>query len=312
MLRATDLRGVIPPITTPITPEEEIDRAAVGRIIEYLLDGGVGAVFTIGSSGEGPSMTDEQRAEMIDACADALAGRAPLLAGVSSTSFRRSLQCAHDAAERGADAIVATCPFYFFYGQEDLYNYFTRLAEESPLPLFIYDIPSRADNDLDLETLVRLSEHERILGVKDSSGDLAKAIKLVNALGDRDDFATFQGSEPLVAPALLMGMDGAVLGIANACPHLCVELVDAAKAADIAKARELQDRVNQIFPYFFAAEPGTSNVGSIVGAMKTVQEMLGLCSRRTFFPARQISDEDVQKIRAIIDPAIEAGWIKMP
>ncbi len=78
------------------------------------------------------------------------------------------------------------------------------------------------------------------------------------------------------------------------------------------RRRRRTDRVNQIFPYFFAAEPGTSNVGSIVGAMKTVQEMLGLCSRRTFFPARQISDEDVQKIRAIIDPAIEAGWIKMP
>jgi len=312
MLQATDLTGVIPPITTPITPEEEIDRPAVARIIDYLLDAGVGGIFVVGSSGEGPSMTDEQKAEMVDACADALAGRLPLLAGVGSTSFRRSLQGAHDAAERGADAIVATCPFYYLYGQEALYQYFTRLADESPVPLFIYDIPARADNPLTLETLLRLSEHERILGVKDSSGDLARAIQLVNALAGREDFATFQGSEPLIAPSLLMGMGGAVLGIANVCPHLCVELVSVAKAGEVARARELQDRVNQIFPYFFAAEPGTFNVGSIVGAMKTVQEMLGLCSRRTFFPARPITDQDVEKIRAIVGPAMEAGWIKVP
>lgn len=312
MLQASDLSGVVPPCTTPITADETVDRQAVGRIIDYFLDARVGGVFVLGSSSEGPSMTNEQRAEMVDAAADALAGRSPLLAGVSSTSFGRSVQCAQDAAERGADAIVATCPYYFFYGQEDLYNYFTRLAESSPLPLVIYDIPSRADNEIELDTLLRLSEHERILGVKNSTGDLARAIRIVNALGDRDDFVIFEGSEPLIAPSMLMGMHGAVLGIANACPHLCVELVEAGMAGDVAKARELQGRVNQIFPFFFVAEPGTFNVGGIVGAMKAAQEILGLCDRRTFFPARHITDEDVEKMRAILDPALEAGWIKMP
>lgn len=312
MLQASDLRGVVPPCTTPITGDEKIDRKALGRIIDYFVDAGVGGIFVLGSSSEGPSMTNEQRAEVVDAAADALAGRLPLLAGVSSTSFGRSLQCAADAAERGADAIVATCPFYFRYGQEELYSYFTRLAESSALPLFIYDIPARADNEIEAETLLRLSEHERILGVKDSSGDLARGIRIVNALGERDDFVIFQGSEPLVAPAMLMGMHGAVLGIANACPHLCVELVAAGAAGQVGRARELQERLNQVFPFFFAAEPGTANVGSIVGAMKTAQEMLGLCSRRTFFPARQITQADAEKIRAIIGPGIEAGWIKMP
>jgi len=312
VLQAGDLSGVIPACTTPITDDESIDREAVARIIEYFLDAGVGGIFVLGSSGEAPSMTDEQRAEMVATAADGLAGRAPLLAGVSSTSFGRSLQCAHDVADHGADAIVATCPFYFFYGQEDLYNYFTQLAERGPLPLVIYDIPAHADNEIEVGTLLRLSEHERILGVKNSTGDLARAIRIANALGDRDDFVIFEGSEPLIAPSMLMGMDGAVLGIANACPHLCVELVEAAAEGQVERARELQARLNQIFPMFFAAEPETFNVGGIVGAMKAAQEILGLCKRRTFFPARQLTDEDLEKIRAIIGPAIEAGWIKMP
>ncbi len=310
MLEAYHLKGIVPPTTTPLTEYETIDRDAVGRLMDWFVDAGVTAVFALGSSGEGPGLTREMRLEMVDACADALGGRLPLLAGVSSPSFQESVLQAGEVAERGADAVVATCPYYFLYGQQQLFDYFTALADASPLPLLVYDIPSRSDNELEIDTVLRLADDERIVGLKDSTGNIERGIGIVNALGGRDDFVMMQGSERLLAPALLMGYQGAVMGMANACPKLCVALHEAGTAGDVARTRELQETLNGVFPYFFAAEPGTRNVGSIVGAMKTAQELQGLCSRRLLFPARPISDGDVQRIKAYLDPIAEAGWIE--
>ncbi len=309
MLHADALKGIVPPTTTPLTENETIDREAVGRIMDWFVEAGCSAIFTIGSSSEGPSLTREMRFEMIDACADALGGRLPLLAGVSSPSFQESVRQAEQVAEIGADAIVATTPYYFLYGQEQLYDYFMALVDRSPLPLVIYDIPARSDNELEIPTILKLAEDERIIGIKDSTGNFARGIELINALEGHDSFTAMQGSEPFVGPAFLMGFEGAVLGLANAAPRLCVALHEAGTAGDLERTRELQDLVNGVFPFFFAAEPGTRNVGSIVGAMKTAQELQGLCSRRTLFPARQVTDEDVERIKAFLDPLAEAGWI---
>ena len=310
MLQASDLRGIVPPATTPLTESDAIDREAIGRLMDWYIDAGATAIFALGSSSEGPSLTREMRFEVVDACADALGGRIPLLAGVSSPSYLESVLQAQRVAEIGADAIVATTPYYFLYGQEQLFEYFTALGEASPLPLVIYDIPSRSDNPLEVETVLQLAESEGILGLKDSTGNIERGINLVNALAGNDHFVMMQGSERLLGPALLMGYEGAVMGFANACPRLCVAIHEAATAGDVARTRELQELLNDAFPYFFAAEPGTANVGSIVGAMKTAQELQGLCHRRLLFPARQITDEDVQTIKAYLDPLAEAGWLE--
>ncbi len=309
MLSATDLKGIIPPTTTPLTSDEAIDRDSVARLMDYFVDAGVGAIFALGSSGECPCMTTALKLDMVDAIADALGGRVPFLAGVTSTSYRVSLDLAREFGERGVDAIVATTPYYFHYRQTELIDYFTRLAEESPLPLVIYDIPGRSDNDLAPETVLDLSEHQRIIGIKDSTGNIERGIDIATALRARDDFAMFQGSERLLALAVLSGYDGGVVGLANAFPRLCVAVCEAAASRDLQRAQELQELVNSVFPWFFAADPGTTNGSGIVGAMKVGQELQGLCSRRTFFPMRRLTDEDVQSIKSYIDPLAEAGWI---
>lgn len=309
MLSATDLKGIIPPTTTPLTSGEAIDRDAVARLMDYFVDAGVGAIFALGSSGEFACMSATLKLDLVDAIADSLGGRVPLLAGVTSASYRVSLDLAREFGERGVDAIVATTPYYFHYRQTELIEYFTRLAESSPLPLVIYDIPARADNELAPETVLTLSEHERIIGIKDSTGNIERGIDLATALRGRDDFAMFQGSERLLAMAVLSGYSGGVLGFANAFPRLCVAVYEAAANHDIARAQDLQELISGAFPWFFAADPGTTNGSSIVGAMKVGQELQGLCSRRTFFPMRQLTDDDVQNIRRYIDPLADAGWL---
>lgn len=310
MLQATDIRGIVPPVTTPLTENDAVDREGVARLIDWFIDAGCVGIFAIGSSGEGPSLTREMRYEMVDACADALGGRIPLLAGVSSPSYKESVMQAEQVAELGADAIVATCPYYFFYGQSQLRDYFEALTEASPLPLVIYDIPARSDNELEVHTVLELADNDRIIGIKDSTGNIERGVNIVNALEGREDFTIMQGSEQLLGMAALMGYHGAVMGMANACPKLFVALLEAGRAGEVQKTRELQETVNNAFPYFFAAEPGTRNIGSIVGAMKTAQELQGLIDRRLLFPARQVTDEDVSRIKVLLDPLAEAGWIE--
>jgi len=311
MLQASDLNGIVPPTTTPLTEADAVDREGVAHLMDWFIDAGCAGIFAIGSSGEGPSLTREMRFDMIDACADALGGRIPLLTGVSSPSYQETLIQAARAAELGADAIVATCPYYFFYGQSQLRDYFVALAEAAAVPLVIYDIPSRADNSLEVHTVLELAEHERIIGLKDSSGNFERGINLVQQLAGREDFVIMQGSEQLLGASALMGYQGAVMGMANACPKLFVALLEAGRAGEVERVRELQEIVNASFPYFFVAEPGTRNVGSIVGAMKTAQELQGLISRRLLFPARQIDDADVSRIKVFLEPLAEAGWIEL-
>ncbi len=309
MLNATDLKGIIPPTTTPLTSEETICRESVGRLMDFFVDAGVGGMFVLGSSGECPCMTIERKLEMVDAVADALAGRLPLLAGVTSPSWGVTSSLAHEFAQRGADAVVATTPYFFHYSQCELKSWFTRLAEESPVPLFIYDIPGRSDNSLTLDTVLALSEHERIIGLKDSSGDIERGLQLAYALAGRDDFSIFQGSERLLSISILMGYHGGVQGIANVAPRLCTAVYEAAVAGDVPETNRLQNLINKAFPYFFAADPGTTHGSAIVGAMKAVQELQGLCHRRPFFPMRTLTDDDVAAIRVYTDPLAEAGWI---
>ncbi len=309
MLEASDIKGIVPPTTTPLNEDDTIDRDGVARLMDWFVDAGCVGIFAIGSSGEGPSLTREMRFEMVDACADALGGRIPLLAGISSPSYKESLLQAEEVAELGADAIVATCPYYFFYGQNELRDYFLALADASAIPLVIYDIPARSDNELEPHTVLELAENDNIIGLKDSTGNIERGIDLANELAD-SDFVLMQGSERLLGTAALMGYEGAVMGMANACPKLFVALLEAGREGDVQKTRELQETVNAAFPYFFAAEPGTANIGSIVGAMKTAQELQGLIDRRMLFPARQITDEDASRIKVFLEPLAEAGWIE--
>jgi len=277
--------------------------------MDWLGEAGMGAMFALGSSGEIPCMTDDQKLATVDAVADSLAGRLPLLAGVTSSCYQTSLGLAREFARMGVDAVVATCPYFFHYSQDELTEYFTRLAEESPVPLLIYDIPVRTGNPLTADTILRLADHERIIGLKDTTGDLERGMQVTWALRDRDDFAMFQGSERLTAVSVLNGYAGAVLGIANVCPRLCAELYRAAAAGDLAQARELQAWINRAFPFFFAANPGAGHTSGILGAMKVGQELQGLCGRRLLFPMGTLNDEQAQRVRAALQPLADEGWI---
>ena len=303
MITARELKGIIPPIVTPITEADEVDVKAVGKIVEYELEGGVAGIFVCGSSGEFPAMTFEDRRVVTRATVEAVKGRVPVLAGCAATGLREVIQHAKVAAALGAAAVVVTAPYYFSYTPAEIVEFFRRVAKASPVPVVAYNIPSTTKVSLSVSTILQISEIKGVIGLKDSSGDIGPYGEILTGLRGREDFALFQGAERVAAVSLMMGGAGCVLGLANVLPRLCVDLYEAAKAGQVQRALDMQEKVNDLFNIFRVMEPSFSSVSTVIGAMKAPLEILGLGSRRPYPPARAATEEEVGRIGEIVKRA---------
>jgi 4-hydroxy-tetrahydrodipicolinate synthase len=191
-----------------------------------------------------------------------------------------------------------------------LVEYFTRLADEIALPLIIYNIPQRTGNPLAVETILKLSEHPRILGVKDTSENFMAISRMISLTRGRNDFAVLPGTETLMAPAVLMGGAGAVLGVANLAPHFCVRLYDAARADDLDRVRVLQDQMEDLFRIFRHYSRGEVSIGAGLGGLKLAVSLLGLLDERQCFPGHRPGD--AAEMKEMVDGWIAQGIIEPP
>jgi 4-hydroxy-tetrahydrodipicolinate synthase len=222
-----------------------LDVESLERLLEHVLAGGVHGVFIMGTTGEGPGLGLEVARELITRTGALLRGRMPLLVGVTHTSTHDSLRLAETAAEAGADAVVTAGPCYFPIGQEDLVRWVERYARASPLPVFLYNMPSHAHVSFADESVLRIAAKvPNVVGIKDSSGDLMYLHGLVRAMpAVRPDFSLIIGPEELTAEAVLFGAHGGVNGGANLFPKLYVDVYRAATAGDLETLRRLQAKV---------------------------------------------------------------------
>ncbi len=241
----TPLKGIIPPLLTPLFTPDWLDVESLERLLEHVLAGGVHGVFIMGTTGEGPGLGLEVARELITRTGALLRGRMPLLVGVTHTSTHDSLRLAETAAEAGADAVVTAGPCYFPIGQEDLVRWVERYARASPLPVFLYNMPSHAHVSFADESVLRIAAKvPNVVGIKDSSGDLMYLHGLVRAMpAVRPDFSLIIGPEELTAEAVLFGAHGGVNGGANLFPKLYVDVYRAATAGDLETLRRLQAKV---------------------------------------------------------------------
>ncbi|MFE1406516.1 dihydrodipicolinate synthase family protein [Streptomyces sp. NPDC058770] len=297
------LRGVVPPVCTPLDSRGEVDTASLARLVEHLLDGGVHGVFALGSTGEVAYLTDEQRATTLRTVVEAVAGRVPVLAGVIDTTTPRVIDHAGTAAGLGADALVATAPFYTRTHPEEIAGHFRRLRAAVDLPLFAYDIPVAVHSKLPVALIRELAEDGTLAGLKDSSGDEGALRRLLVELGGRDGrekgpaprFSVLTGSELTVDADLLAGADGVVPGIGNVDPAGYVRLYDAARAGNWALAAKEQERLVELFAMVDAgpeAEMGRSS--SALGSFKAALRLLGVIEYAdTAFPQIPLNAESV-------------------
>ncbi len=292
------IQGIIPPMITPLKGNDELDREGAVRLIEHMLKGGVPALFILGTTGEAQSLTYRLRYEFVELVCKQVAGRVPVLVGVTDTSLDESVKLAEAAARCGAAGVVAAAPYYFAPSQQEMIEYFTALADALPLPLYLYNMPSHVKVFLEAATVKKLAEHPNIVGLKDSSANMNYFETLLYHLGGRDDFALYVGPEELTGECVLMGADGGVNGGANMFPELYVAMYEAAKAGDVVRVRELQRRIMQISVSIYTVGKYGS---SYLKGVKCALSLLGICDDYISWPYRHFRAEERAKIREALE-----------
>ncbi len=291
------LRGIVPPLVTPLLDRDTIDVEGTKRLIEHVIAGGVSGIFILGTTGEAPSLSYRLRREFIQLACDSVAQRVPVLAGVTDTSFVETVELAEFAKGAGVSTVVLSTPYYFPAGQTELARYIGQLLPELSLPLMLYNMPSLTKVWFEIDTLKSLAHHQQIVGVKDSSGDIKYFEQLLTLKKIRPDWSILIGPELLTAQAVKMGGDGGVNGGANVYPNLFVELFKAADSGDEAGVAVLQQRVEKLQQIYDVGKYASRHIK----ATKCALSLLGICSDHMAEPFNHFLPPERAQVKAIID-----------
>ncbi len=288
------LRGIIPPLATPLASIDTLDLPGLERLIEHVLRGGVHGLFILGTTGEGPALSYRLRRELIERVCAQVGTRVPVLVGITDSAYIESLQLAEFSAKAGASAVVAATPFYFRFGQSDILRLIESLAKDSPLPLFLYNQPELTKISFDPQTVARAAEIPNVVGVKDSSGQISYIKEVLSLVSkSHPKFSVLVGPESLLAEALLCGAHGGVPGGANIFPDLPVRLYEAFVHGKHQEMRELQAKMIQAgAPIWNMGEEEPAFLGRLKGAL----EVLGICSGVPTWPYRHITADEENKM----------------
>lgn len=288
--------GIIPPMVTPLLSDNlTLDVDGVKHLVEHLVSGGVHGIFILGTTGESTSLSYKTREQLIVESCKAVNGRVPVFVGITDTSIEESVRLALVAHNAGAAAVVVAPPYYYGLGQEELYKYYWSLASQVELPLFLYNMPSHTKINIDVKTVVRLSEHPNIVGLKDSSANAVYFQSLCYLL--KDNFSLLVGPEEITAETVMMGGNGGVNGGANLFPKLYVALYNAALAKDFAKIAILQDLVMEISTRIYTVGSyGSSYLKGLKGALSA----LGIVNGNIAPPFTTFDEKEMTKVIANI------------
>ncbi|RSN13251.1 dihydrodipicolinate synthase family protein [Streptomyces sp. WAC 01325] len=297
----TPLSGVVPPVCTPLTPDREVDVPSLRRLIDHLIQGGVHGLFVLGSTSEVAYLTDRQRRLVVDTAVRHAAGRLPVLAGVIDMTTPRVLDHVHEVTEAGADAVVATAPFYARTHPAEIAHHYRLIATACPVPVIAYDLPSGVHTKLPAEVVLDLAAEGVLAGLKDSSGDLAGFREVVMGVRNRPDlkgFSVLTGSELIVDAALAVGADGAVPGLANVDPAGYVRLDRLYRSGDRESARAEQERLCALFGMVTVGDPERmGGSSSALGAFKAALHLRGVIDcPTTAEPQVPLSPEEVERV----------------
>ncbi len=280
-------RGSIPALVTPFA-NGEVDVAGVRKLVERQIAEGSHGLVPVGTTGESPTLSHAEHRQVVELAVEAAAGRVPVIAGAGSNNTAESIGLIQHAGEVGANAALVVTPYYNKPTQRGLMEHYTRLAEASSIPIFIYNIPGRSVIDMSVETMAELAKHERIIGVKDATGDLTRPSLQRAACGP--DFVQLSGEDGTALGFNAHGGVGCISVAANVAPKQCAEFQEATLAGDYARALEIQDKLMPLHTaLFIEANPGP---------VKYAMSVLGLCSDEVRSPLVTVTDETKAAVRA--------------
>lgn len=296
--------GIIPPVVVPLDANRQLDVVSLERSINRMIDGGVHALFFLGSSGEVAFLNDEQRYELLGEAVRIVNKRVPIMCGIIDMETERVIAQAKRTQEFGVDALVATAPFYALGGPKENERHFRVIREAIDLPLFAYDLPVCVHTKLDPSMLVRLGKDGVLAGVKDSSGDDVSFRWLVLENEDAGHpLSLLTGHEVCVDGAYLAGADGAVPGLANLAPEQYVAMWDAYQQGDWDRVKREQDYLARLM-FVTRGISATVGFGAGVGAFKTALWQMGVYETNQMRePVQKLDGEDVESIVRVLKSA---------
>ncbi len=291
------LRGIIPPMVTPLQDRDMLDTAGLERLVEHILAGGVHGLFILGTTAEAPSLSYRLRYEVIERVCKQVEERIPVLVGITDTSFVESVNIANKARDSGATAVVLAPPYYFPAGQPELLEYLKHLISELSLPLFLYNMPSYTKMVFEPDTIRTAAGIPGIVGIKDSSGNMIYFRRLQILLKDHPEFSLLMGREELLAETVLLGGHGGVCGGANLLPELYVGLYNAACAKDLAKIGVLHEKVMKLSNAIYTVGQYES---SYLKGIKCALSCMGICSDFMAEPFHRFRQEEHDRIQQYV------------
>jgi 4-hydroxy-tetrahydrodipicolinate synthase len=265
--------GVGTALVTPFTKNGDLDEAAVRRLGRRQVDGGVHFLVPCGTTGENPTLTHDERLRIVEILVDEMKGQMPLLAGAGGYNTKEVIHLAGEMEKRGVSGFLSVTPYYNKPTQEGLYQHYRAIADSTPLPIVVYNVPGRTGVNVEVATLARLAELPNIIGVKEASGNMTQMCEVARAVPP--DFLVLSGDDALTLPLMAVGGHGIISVASNEIPREMAQMVEAAERNDFAAARKIHARILPLMQINFV-EANPVPVKAAMAAMGLLEEVYRL------------------------------------
>jgi 4-hydroxy-tetrahydrodipicolinate synthase len=282
--------GIIPAMVTPVTTEDELNEAAIRKLTDYLIEGGVHGVFAIGSQGEFWGFSAEEKQRVWEIVVEQTAKRVPVYAGTAAVTTREAVQLTQLAEKSGVDAVSVLTPYFISPNEDELFDHYKAIAEGTSLPIVLYSNPARTGVGISPGLIARLAEIENIVGIKDSSGDIQLTMQYI--LSTPDDFAILMGRDTLIYVGLLIGAKGAIAATGNVVPNLVAQIYDRFIEGDNEGAMEAQ---NALAPLRHAFAWGTFPV-----VIKEALDLIGMEAGPARMPVGPMKEDQRKRLAKVL------------
>ena len=228
------IKGSLVAVVSPMKADGTLDFDAYRNLLDWHIESGTSAIVAVGTTGESPTVSVEEHAQLIRVAAEHCRGRVPVIAGTGANSTREAIELTRHAFEVGVDASLQVAPYYNKPSQEGMFRHFTTVAQEGGLPVILYNVPGRTVADISNDTVLRLAANPNIIGIKDATGDVGRGASLLARLPE--GFAVYSGNDDSALALMAMGAHGVISVTANVAPRQMADMCAAALAGDFGKA----------------------------------------------------------------------------
>ena len=290
-------RGTGVAIVTPFKNDSSIDFAALGRVVNHVINGGVNYIVVMGTTGESSTLTKDEKKAILSYVAEVTDNRVPIVTGIGGNNTQEVINCVRHSNLTGVDGILSVAPYYNKPNQRGLIQHFKAIATCSPIPVILYNVPGRTCSNITSETCIELAnECENIVGIKEASGDIAQIMRIIKA--KPDNFSVISGDDLMTIPIIAAGGSGVISVLANAFPVATSDLVSNALKSNFKSAREIQLRFLEMIELLFM-DGNPAGVKAMLSIMNICQNTLRLPLvpvNRTIYTRIQKAIEEVNKI----------------